>query len=522
MKYKARFLLIVLMAVMLPLGSASAALSLRGDWGKVALTGWFREYLSMNLQNPFPADHHNDRWDLSMARTSIQLYLDGSLGKVKFHAIGRVTREIETSYLHRLHINGADLNGRLVSQCCGRGYRENQLRELYVSVPLGLLGLPFKHGSTLKIGKQQVAFGNTDFFHVLDVVQGFDYTWRSFLVPSNEEIRKPLVMANLILNIPKWKGQAQFLLIPGRLNNKRSFGNTYDIFGGRWANQPYKAVDFIHAGSNHPPLVPYNYHSRGADTDSFAGAVRWNGHFAGSNYSVAYIHQHNDDPVFNSALHPYRQAPNGALGATIYPFVDILGGTFNTYLAWPNIVLSGEIAYTFNKPYNVGSDGSVCPGGIPGLCGITTKDTVQGVLRVDKSLRALEDLLHTHGPPFFSLQLFDTWIPGLKGSDDIVDLAGFSANADENHTILTAILTLNYLHNKVNPGISGGADLTYGGGFLIPNVSFKYGNHWRLKLEADLFFPNGSNKLGGDSSDTHIFGYFANNDQLFARLTYQF
>src|SRR5699024_9410615 len=142
--------------------------------------------------------------------------------------------------------------------------------------------------------------GNTDFFHVLDAVEGFDYTWRSFLDPANAEIRKPLIMANLMINIPELQGQAQFLVIPGApVNRRRDFGNTYDIFGGRWANQPYKAVDFIHAGDGHPAgaLVPYNYRSEDADTRDIAGGFRWSGRVGGSNYSLVYLYQHNPDPV---------------------------------------------------------------------------------------------------------------------------------------------------------------------------------------------------------------------------------
>ncbi len=513
---KKQLALVLAVSLLSPCVTLATDLSVKGDWGHIDFSGWGREYISMNMQNPFPAGNAKTRGQLSMARSSVQIWADGKVGVVGVHAIARLTREIETPYLQRLDNAGAKLDGQLAHDQYSND--RDALRELYFTIPLTWVG----RGSELQIGKQQVAFGNTDFFHVLDAVNGFDFTWRTFLVPENEDIRKPLVMANLMINIPKLNGQAQFLMIPGSVNRGEDFGNNYDIFGGRWSNQPYKAVDFINPGGGHPALVPYNYRSQDADTRKVAGGFRWNGRVGGSNYSFVYLHQHNGDPVFNSPSNPYKQQPVGLLGDTIYPFVDIVGVTGNTYAHWADAVFSTEIGYTFDKPYNIGTDPSQCVANIAGLCGITTKNTLQVVVRMDKSLNWTQSALKTFAPAFFSLQAFDTYVPGLKRSDDIVDLVGYTARKSKHTTIVTAILALNYKNNTIQPGLAGGMDVSNGGGFLVPNLTFAPGDHWRVRLEADLFFAKGSNKLGGDSSDTHLFGYFKNNNQLFARIGYQF
>lgn len=517
MKYF-KFLVAAIIGLLLPLSSAYAFFSAHGDWGSITVNTRLRQYLSVNLSDPFPADNHDDRWGVSMVRTGASLFVDGDLKGVGFHVLGRLVREQSTGYLNRLQAHGADLGGSLPRDF----YDQNELREWYVDVPLTLLGIPLGHGSKLRVGKQQVAFGNTDFFHVLDQVNGFDYTWRSFLVGENEEIRKPLFMANLIVNLPQFNGQAQFLLIPGAgFNRERDYGNNYDIFGGRWANQPYKAVDFIDGGG--AALVPYNYESRDADTRDPGYAFRWNGHFGGSNYSLVYLHQHNGDPVFNSKTNPWKQTPKGVLGDAIYPFVDIIGVTANTFIGgWLDAVLSTEIGYTFDKPYNIGTNPVPCAGGIPGLCGIQTEDTLQAVLRIDKQLRFLEGILKTRTTPFFSLQVFETWVPGLKAKDGLVSLAGYAAPLTPHQTILTGILSWSYMNASINPGLAGGVDLTHGGSaFFIPSIDFHFGNHWRIKVEADLFFSEG-NKITGDSSDTYLLDYFDNNNQFMTRITYQF
>jgi hypothetical protein len=49
-----------------------------------------------------------------------------------------------------------------------------------------------------------------------------------------------------------------------------------------------------------------------------------------------------------------------------------------------------------------------------------------------------------------------------------------------------------------------------------------WGDNWRLRLEYDLFLEDSSKLPGEIEKDTALLGYFANNDQFYIRLTYQF
>jgi hypothetical protein len=58
-------------------------------------------------------------------------------------------------------------------------------------------------------------------------------------------------------------------------------------------------------------------------------------------------------------------------------------------------------------------------------------------------------------------------------------------------------------------------------------VDLVYGEHWRLRFEADFFFHDGDSKFNDGnpwttSADTHLIGYIANNNQHHMRATYQF
>ena len=481
---------------------------------QIKLNGYLRTYLSMNLGNP-PETRKNDRWDISMARGALQL--EGSLSKgdiISFYAVARAYGEVRTPYLKRLSRLGAgedESGGNLMDN-----YQGVDLREFYAAFDLKELG---KWGERVnfRVGKQQIIWGETDFFQAMDLLQGFDFTWRSFLEGENEDLRKPLIFVNAVIQIPELNGNLQLVLRPG-VDREEDIGTTYDLFGGRWANQPNKGVNFL-------PLVPYNYEHRSGDIEDPTWGIRWSGAIANIGYSLAYLRVFGPDPAVNSAFVPYKSIPKGSLGEFIYPKKDLFGFTANYAVAPPiDAVFSTEIAYTKDNFFNVGTD--FLGGALPGFGGIKKKDTLRLMLRMDKNLYFLKPLTATpfneERSPWFSVQIFDTCILNYKKSDDIVDLAGYGARKRKHSAIITAILNQSYMSDRLKPGIAGGYDLSYGGWFIIPSLTYIVGDHWRFNAELDLFFPDNSKRPGEVESGTHMFGYFKNNNQLFMRATYQF
>ena len=107
-------------------------------------------------------------------------------------------------------------------------------------------------------------------------------------------------------------------------------------------------------------------------------------------------------------------------------------------------------------------------------------------------------------------------------------LVGYNAPKRQHTTIITAILATNFAGNTINPSLAAGIDPRSRGGFVIPSVDFVLGDHWRLKLEADLFFapdkrqPSLTSVSGISENKTYLFGALANHDQFLVRLTRQF
>ncbi|MEH6637934.1 MAG: DUF1302 family protein [Porticoccaceae bacterium] len=460
------------------------------------VSGYVRQHLSFNLEDQ-PETTEDDKFDMSMARTTLRLDFDGELGSIGYHIVTRAEREIETSYLERLDdLRGTD---NLVDH-----YNNEEIREAVFTVN------PTKN-ITMNFGKQQLAWGETDFFTGLDIVHGFDYSWRSFLEVENEELRKPLIMLNTVVQMPSMGGALQVFVRPG-WDEDEDIGTDYSLYGGRWAGQPNKGTDFLDGFG-----IKYNYDHKSGDTDDVTYGARWSGVLGDYNYSLAYLTGFNTDPVVHTIFNPYQGDIKGGFAEFIYPEVETVGLTLSTYSEATDAVWSAEFAYTKDKPYNVGSGFF-----IPGFAGVIEKNVLRSMIRMDKQMD-LSGFIGTSRPSLVSVQLFDTWVTNFDEDDDIVDLAGYAAKKKEHSTMIT-LLMLNYYNNdRIKPELAAGYDLSYGGGFIIPSINFAYGDHWRVRVEADIFFDDGDTDPGGNGSDeTNLFGYFSNNDQLAIRLTYQF
>lgn len=461
--------------VMLPGGTQAAEI------GNFSINGYVRQYLSFNLDD-VPETSGDDKYELSMNRLTMLLQMRGDLGPAKITAIGRFSREQITNYL-------GDLQD-LAKASGGRGdfreeYNEDEIRELFLDIPVG-------ERINLRLGKQQVVWGETDFFQAMDVVHGYDQSWRSFLEPENEEWRKPLIMTNVTIDVPEFDGALQLLVRPA-LDDEEDIGNTYDMFGGRWSQNGSRGFDLNAA------LIPIEYHHAEGDTDDWSYGARWSGTIFDQDYSINYYHTQAQNPVLFVAEQP---SPIGL--AFIYPEIDIYGGTLSGYIPFIDSVYRVETAYVPNLAYNSNTQL------------VRNKDTYRTMLGIDSNLR-LQNYIGTSSQGMLSLQIFDTWIDDYEESEQITN--AFGTTEDEHTTWTTAILTFPYRNDTVIGQIVAVNDISNGGGVLAPSVELQYGANWRVKFETDLFY-------GGTKSDTPggatLFGSFDNASQFLTRVTYQF
>ncbi|MBT9517073.1 MAG: LysR family transcriptional regulator, partial [Methyloversatilis discipulorum] len=207
-----------------------------GNWAgtddfSFQLSGYARAWASFNLEDQpeLSAVGKDSAGKLSMLRGSVLLDADAKTGPVKWKVIGRLDREYKTNYLEDLE----DLrvaNGTAGGKSITENYNNGDIREFWAEIPIG-------DRITVKAGKQQLVWGESDFFQAMDLVHGYDYSWRLFFEGENEEWRKPLIMVSTKIRIPEAKGMIAAFVRPG-WDRCEDIGNTYDIRGGRWFFQP--------------------------------------------------------------------------------------------------------------------------------------------------------------------------------------------------------------------------------------------------------------------------------------------
>lgn len=500
---------------------------------RLKVDGYLRQEMSWNMKNWEDTPGYDDQGKLSMARSTARLNLEWQATEdVAVVAKLRASREVKTNFLEHLEEMGAN-NYR---EADGQGdimdlYDDEEIRELYVDFPVG-------ERLQFRLGKQQIAWGETDFFAANDLVHGFDYTWRSFLEPANEELRKANIIAKMNIDVPELDGGLEVFVRPG-WDRKEDIGTELDIYGGRWSSQPYAGVDFRN-------IDPYNFENDEGDYRDVTGGIRWNGLYGDTNYSLSYLKTFYPSPILNAsnnlALFGLPGVPSGAetkgteqtrgpAGEIIYPMVDIFGFTASRYSEWADAVFSTEMAYIKDAPYQIlqSPPTLISQAVAPGFDGYATKDVVALMLRMDKNIAATQDWLGTEKPMFFSVQLFDKWVQNYDEDDALLYSVGWGGKVKEHSVLGTAIFDLSYNSGRIRPNLVVGADLSNGGGFVIPSVTFELSSKLRWKVEYDAFW--GSDDREGDKcgfpnaascDNATLFDYFNNRDQLYTSLTYLF
>jgi hypothetical protein len=488
--------------------------------------GYLRGEVSVNAKNWQDTPDYNDKGKVSMARATARLNMDFKANDaVTFVAKARASREDKTPFLRHLEDMGAN------------SYKQESIMQLYNDAEVREWYADIKASDRVKfrIGKQQIVWGETDFFVANDLAQGYNNVWRSFLEPANEELRKGNIAFKTNIDIPEANGAIEAFFRPG-WDRTRDIGTEIDIYGGRWSSQPYAGVDFRN-------IDPYAWNNSKADIHSKTGGVRWTGMAGDTNYSVSWMRTFYNMPIMNPspnlALFGLPNVPSGATptgstttagpaGEVIYPLVNVFGASASRYSDMADAVFSTEVAYIKGAPFNfaAATPSALSAAVAPGFDGWKTKNVIASMIRMDKNFAFTQGLLGTEKPMFFSVQLFDKWIQNFDQNENLLYSVGWGGRVKRHNTLLTTIFDLSYDNGRIHPQLVLGADVTNGGGFYIPSVTFQLSKNVRWKVEYDGFWDSRHATLvnGGvpGSDRTTLFGYLHNRDQIYTSLTYQF
>ena len=322
---------------------------------------------------------------------------------------------------------------------------ELELREFYVQARI-------KKKWYVRLGKQQVVWGETDGLKLLDVVN--PQYFREFVLDAFEDSRIPLWSLKVDFPIGK-KLKSQFLWIP---------------------DQSYHALPDFQAPffpGSVIPTSPEGVMTRLQQTerpnhwfsDSDLG-LKIATFIKGWDLSFHYLYHYDDLPVLYQHL---DQTDSGMPVVDIYPRYKrqhLAGMTFNKPVG--STTLRGELAYTFSKPFST-LDKQFSEG-------IASSDYLQLALGLD----------YLPGEWIISPQIFNELL--------IHDIPAF--NRDRYEINISLLISRELFNDSFKAEVIWVQSLNRGDGMIRPSFRYWLRSDLELLLGADIFYGKKNGLLG--------------------------
>lgn len=365
----------------------------------------------------------------------------------------------------------------------------------------------------MRLGRQQVAWGQANGITVLDRVNPVDLT--EFWLQDFVDLRIPLWMANVKYS-PKVDSNLQILIIPdfeastaappgGSPFVFRSY-TLFDDFRREWDTNP-NAVITLPAFLRRPLRVNTFYPSKQFRNSKFG--LQWQDIIAGWQYTLNYLHGY--DPLgrtYHEGTDPTVAAPGVSLVfSRRFKIVQVVGGslnhTFTSESLLKGLTFRGDAAVYLNEPTYIGD--------------VTSGDA--------KFLERWNNVFWLMG---LDKIMFTKWLVSFQFAQYILehsrptDSAANGQNLDPMNAysygaqdgienIFTLRVATNFMHERLQPGV----DINLsddGDGRISPKVVYQ--------LRDNLWFTLGMHYFYGDEHDT--FGQFNQSNQVYVHLKYTF
>ncbi len=323
---------------------------------------------------------------------------------------------------------------------------ELELREFYLHSRIKKIKMH------LRVGKQQIVWGETDGLKLLDVVN--PQYFREFVLDEFEDSRIPLWSVKADFSIGNWK--AQLVWVPDQ---------TYHVLPDFSA--PFFPGSLV---PNPPPGVEikFNQAKRPSNwiTDSDIG-LKLSAFLGGWDLTFNYFFHYEDLPV----LYQQLEFPNGEGPAVVkvnpnYERQHLAGMTFNKPVG--NLTLRGELAYTFDRHFS------------------TTDKTYEDGITQSDNLQVALGLDYITGEWFFSPQVFNNYL-----------IRKVQAYNRDRHEINTSLLvSREFLSDSFKSEILWVQNLNKGDGMLRPKLTYWLKSNLELFLSSDIFYGNEEGLFG--------------------------
>jgi len=482
--------------------------------------------------------------DLSRCRTTMQLELGVDLSdSVKFDAIGRGF--VESAYSlqdDKFNPNPEDWDAAPDGEKMEADF---DLREYHFRA--------YWDRFTLKVGRQQIVWGESDLLRLSDIINPLDMSWRINL-EGWDNIRIPLRAIDAIYEVP---GQHNFMIegvaIPEDFR-MFSFGAAGSTWDPAWRNvnpNTLAALNNPFVNLTNHEFVHMNWKAMAHQLDElqddefldFQGGVRLKGMFGTWDLSAFYFYQRSQLPVqtlnmgeFNAAVAEWIGSPGFPAPSTSvhpdhwildfhWPKISTVGFTFNVpENNYTKSVFRGEFAYTIDQPFSLLSlNPGFAAAGFPDL-EYAEKDLFQCMIGFDRP--TFIGFLNPRKTFFLSGQIFYRKIISADSSSGLSnpigdrlmtgmgdENSGYNLN-DDHEWILTAVASTEYYDGRILPQVAAVYNITGKCGLIMPSVEYQPTSNTSIILGGVWLFS--------DSPMASGIGAFEQNDEVFLHLKYTF
>jgi hypothetical protein len=379
------------------------------------------------------------------------------------------------------------------------------IRELYVDATI-----PYDNGAELgfRVGRQQVVWGRTDLFRVLDVVNPVDYS-RHNIYDELEDIRIPMGIFNMeyragavgaftdlnFQGIWKWEDF--------RPNNLGQGGEPYAILGaGNFFRGMKNCWDNGCTVWNFPDTglaVDFPKHAIGirqANVPDFSDeqdfGFRLEGVLEGVGFSLNYLRYTSQLPTLRGGIdsdNPFTPGEESqfypySLAFDIdFPRLTMVGGSADLYVESMKSAIRLEIAHTSGEEFPNTLEQRL----------FSESDVIRWVIGIDRP--TFIPFLNKNRAFLLSFQIFGQHL--LDHELQRVNAQGVPTLSDvgmvdwEDNYIMTFLIQGGYLSDRLTPQIITAYDFEAGSGTIAPSLDWKIDDNWQLNFAINMKFGDG-------------------------------
>lgn len=477
-KFKPIFIMVCLsIAVSLGLGESALAFNLDAE-GNYRLGGYLQNMTGLRLE-----DGVNESGDLSMFRN--ELFVDFS---------ANLSEKMQLKVIARGHYEGvygldSDVNQNPDGESITPGpdtldmVSDFDFREYYVTYT--------SDEWVIKLGRQQVAWGEADAIRIADVINPLDLSWR-WSFPTWEDIRIPLHMVNIQYYVPDSASELRFELVWVPADFRP---NQWAPQGANWSLYDNLGLGFAHDavfGQQKADLPD-------RDLGNGQGGIRVRGVFGGWDTALYCYVQREQSGVFTGF-------PDfGGSYKYHFPYITNIGGTFNYYSELLQTVFRGEFGYIIDQPYS--------PHTTFNLFNNEYEESDVFHYMIGFDYNVMFRPLNRTKSFYFSGQFYQKYILDI---DEDEWLTGLGHNDSKDYqTIVSLLVNTEYYEGKIVPQVLAVSFIREESGFCDVNIMYKPSYTLSFQLGYLNIWGNG-NRAG------LYFGPIKDNDEIYAKIKWTF